>query len=161
MVEASLVNLAELGVLVGGVAIALIQLRNLNKTRQIQLFMQIYSRLDDNEFWENYGKLVWEYEFEGIDDYHEKYGPGTKTGGYAAYMSLSAFFRGIGVLIDKELIDIDVVDELVGVITKRVWEKIRPIAEEHRERFDYSREAKWVEYLANRIMEREQNIKNQ
>ena len=127
------------------------------ETRKAQLFMQIYSRLDDNEFWENYGKMVWEFEYESMDDFLEKYGPGTETGGYAAYMSLTAFFRGIGVLVEKELIDIDVVDELVGVITKRVWEKIKPLARDHRERFDYSREGKWVEYLVNKIVEKDQN----
>ena len=66
------------------------------ETRKAQLYMQIYSRLDDNEFWENYGRLVYEYEYKGMDDFLENYSPGTKTGGYASYMSMNAFFRGIG-----------------------------------------------------------------
>jgi hypothetical protein len=65
MVDASLVvNLAELGVLVVGVVVALQQLNDIKKTReteletrQAQLFSVLMERMDNVEWWKHYVNL--------------------------------------------------------------------------------------------------------
>lgn len=59
-----------------GLMIALIyysmQIRNQNKTRQAQLFMQIYDRWLDPDFLRYYVRS-YKMEYEDLDDFNEKY----------------------------------------------------------------------------------------
>ena len=48
-------------------------LRNQNKTRQTQLFLQFYNRLTDKQFFEEYKNLL-NQEWDDFDDNLEKYG---------------------------------------------------------------------------------------
>jgi hypothetical protein len=70
MVEASIVNLAELGVLVVGVVIALQQLNDIKRTRetetetrQADFLLRQTQLITDNDFQKSWRNVVWDQRF--------------------------------------------------------------------------------------------------
>ena len=113
MVEASLVNLAELGVLTVGVIITLQQLRDIKQTReneletrQAQLFMQVWQQYNSVEYaMQRYE--VYDMQWEDYDDFQRKYlgVPAKEMRPYASYVSIARLFEGLWLLIQEKLID--------------------------------------------------------
>ncbi len=69
------VSLAALGFLVATIYYTL-TIRNQNRTRQAQLFMQIYSVFRTPEFQDSITEIV-SMQWKDYDDFMEKYGPTT------------------------------------------------------------------------------------
>jgi len=157
MVEASLVNLAELGVLIVGVVIALQQLNDLKhtremelETRQAQLFSVLIERMDNVEWWRHYlnirdlpGKTYDEVE-EIIREDPDVYG---------GFMSILAFLNHVGWLVRKGLIDIQVIRETLRIVVIRVHENTRPILDEYEKRTGTSQRYIHLEYLYDALKE--------
>jgi len=157
MVEASLVNLAELGVLVVGVVIALQQLRDIKQTReteletrQAQLFMNIYDKWSNLEI-NRTRRVLEKWEWNNYDDWNEKYGAETNPEAYSQYVFIASWFEGIGVLIKRKLIDPTMVDDLMSLVSLWGWEKFGPIVREYRVRKNRPQYFEFWEYLYNEI----------
>jgi len=95
MVEASLVNIVELGVLVVGVVIALQQLRDIKQTReteletrQAQLFMELYNRYSTKEFRQQALTVRNIYSWTDYEDFMSKYGLENNPDAYSNISSL-------------------------------------------------------------------------
>ncbi|TFH14082.1 hypothetical protein E4H04_10865, partial [Candidatus Bathyarchaeota archaeon] len=78
-------------------------LRNQNKTRQTQLFLQFYNRLTDKQFFTEF-KNTLDQEWTDFDDYLEKYGYGPTL--------FDIYLEGVGLLVKRNQIDISLVDDL-------------------------------------------------
>ena len=113
MVEASLVNLAELGVLVVGVVIALFQLQGIKKTRQAELFMPIYSRFQEKEFSKHLMDFLYNWEWESPEDFMEKYGL-ENLEDLSSFLSIGAFYHSVGALLMNDQIDMKLVNTFKG-----------------------------------------------
>ena len=155
---------ATVGVLVG-VAFAYLEVRTLVRqretdveTRQAQLFMQIYDHYYDEEFLRNHTDIFFNWKWKDYDDFMKKYGPNTNPEAFAKWDSLGTYFRGIGVLVRRKLIDLNLVEELMGTSIRLHWEKSGPIIKELRERLNLPQFGDWVEYLYNEIQRREQRL---
>ncbi|NIO38531.1 hypothetical protein GTO27_12665, partial [Candidatus Bathyarchaeota archaeon] len=85
--------------------------------------------------------------------YEKKYG-------WSEVYQLGIFFEGIGVLLRRKLIDIELVDDLFTAPVKLTWEKVKPIAEELRKR-GLLTAWEWFEYLYNELQKREQALQAQ
>jgi hypothetical protein len=118
------------------------------ETRQAQLFMQIYSQWNSLEMSRQY-ELIMEAEWTDIDDFLLKHYAGTED--RSRFRAVARFFEGIGVLVHRGLIDISFVDDLMSGATMRFWEKISPMMEEWRIRFNWPQSLEWVEYLYNQL----------
>ena len=155
MVEASLVNLAELVVLVVGVVIALQQLNDIKQTRELeletrqaQLFMQIYDRWASKEMTQmEWGFLEWEWD--DWDDYKRKYFSNLEN--RTVRTVLGKYYEGIGVLVKRGLIDPTFVDDLMSSSIMLYWEKYSPVIEEWRDLTGYPQLGEYSEYLYNQI----------
>lgn len=99
---------AAAGVLIG-VVLAVFQLRDFVKTRQTDLIMRLYSHFGSKEIQEAYFAIR-TMEFKDYNEYMKKYGP--PTGPTLAQVCM--FFNGIGVLLQKKLVDAELVDILFG-----------------------------------------------
>lgn len=152
MVEASLVNLVELGVLVVGVIIALQQLRDIKQTRQTELFMSLYNRFSETEYNEKLNEFLTS-EWDSWKDMYKKSGPTTEPKKYSRMMSLLHYFEGIGVLVQRKQIDLDLVADLMSNTTLQVWNKFKPILEEVREVFKRPSSFEGFEYLAEQMIQ--------
>jgi len=62
------------------------------------------------------------------------------------------FFEGVGVLLKRNLIDIAMIDDLLGNSIIMTWEKMGPIEVETRERWDAPRTFDDFEYLYKTLM---------
>ena len=147
--------LAAIGVFVG-VIFAVLQLRDLVKTRQTDLIMRLYSAFVSKEIQEADLKVM-TTEFKDYNDFLKKYGPlATGKPIHLAIRTVSAYFDGVGALLHRKLIDIDLVDELYAVRMR--WEKIKPLVEGLRKHFNEPRLYEWFEYLYNEMQKREQQL---
>lgn len=106
--------LAAIGVLIG-VVLAILELRNITKTRQMELIMSIYSRLSTREFLEAWEKMR-TGEFKDYDGYVKKHG-------LVDLNIVGWVFEGLGFLLHRGFLDIDTVRELMSESTKMTWEK--------------------------------------
>jgi hypothetical protein len=124
MVDLSLIQPASQVAAALGVCIAAIyyvmtlrvqqaNMKNTLETRQAQLFMQIYQRSQETEFTTQYGILM-SREWKDAADFMSKYKVLEPAQDGASLLSLQTYFEGIGVLLMKKMIDIDLVYELMA-----------------------------------------------
>lgn len=136
------------------------------ETRQAQLLMQLYETYRSPEF-----RILMEeilnQEWKDFEGFWDKYGSINNTVAWANWGSVAAFFNGVGVLLKKELIDIDLVEELLSNIAFVLWVRMEPILKGWREtvvrrRFGEQASSKKYEtfsgfdYLVNELKKREQ-----
>jgi len=124
------------------------------ETRQANLFMQIYEHYYDEDFLKRLNEVVFEWSWKDFDDFWQKYGPSTNPEAFAKFDTVGSYFKGIGVLLEKNLIDLDLVDELMGTAIRKFWEKSKSYAKEVRIR-EWPRSLEGVEYLYNELKKRE------
>jgi len=139
---------AAAGVLIG-VVYYVLDMRHQNKVRQTDLVMRLYATCDSLEFLEAWNTIF--FAENGDYDAFLK-----KLGGKRHIVSFVAmFYDEVGVLLHKRLIDIDLVDELLGDSTQLMWEKLKNMLEEARKRY---RPGAYLhfEYLYNEMKKREQ-----
>ena len=151
----SISTIIAAGSVIVGVVFAVLQLRNITKTRQIDMLIRLYS-LWGSEDMQKAGWKVWTLEFEGYDNFDKKYGSVTPV--RMGIFRIGWFFNGIGVLLHKKLANIELVDDLFGYIVEWLWEKMKPIVEGDRKKFGHPEHLKWFEYLNNEMKKREQRL---
>ena len=150
---------AAAGVLVG-VVFAVLELRNLVKQRQTDLIMRLYSTWQSKEFSEATLK-VWNLEFKDYNDFVKKYGPWySETEVYTAFRMVCNFFDGIGILLIRKLVDIEMVARLFTMSTKTTWEKVKPLVEGGRRQPSPGGPLMFedFEYLYDEVKKREQQL---
>jgi len=108
-----------------GVVFTLLEIRHFNKTRKTEIIMKIYERFGSKEIVEAMNK-VGASKFLSFDDYRTKYGLTDIT-------EIAVLFDGIGVLLEQNLIDIEMVDELFGTTVYLLWDRIKPVIQAMRE----------------------------
>jgi hypothetical protein len=149
------VVVAAVGVTVG-VVLAIVELRNIARTRQMELIMSIYSRLSTREFLDSWEKMRTR-EFKDYDGYVKKHG-------LVDLNVVGWVFEGLGFLLHRGFLDIDTVRELISESTKMTWEKVKPMAEGIRKQLsqrklgEYVPIYQWWEYLYNEMKKREQSL---
>lgn len=136
----------------------IITLRNTRKTQQIaletgqaQLFMPLYDRLREIDYAKIVNEILLHWEWKDYDDFQSKYSPDSNLETYSKIYSMLQYFKGIGVMVKRELIDPTLVDDLLSGFIIRCWEKMEPIIRIDRERMNWPQYAEHVEYLYNII----------
>ena len=128
--------------------LAVLQLRNQNRTRQAQLFMQLHDQFYDPEFHRRWMETVYRIQEEDLLDKDGT--PFFLKGEIESIVEINAlccFFEGIGLLVNKELIDISLVAELMSTAIILVWEKVHNLVEQVREILGRPQVYEWFEYL--------------
>ena len=147
---------AALGVLVG-VAIAVVELRNLVKQRQTDLVTRLSRDIAVDERALDAFVDIMEAEFDDYDDFVKRYGKFiSKNQVPMSFMMMGNFYEQIGVLLRNKLIDASLVDQLFPVII--TWEKTKPIVEGMRKEYHDPGFFEWFEYLYNEMKKREQKL---
>ena len=62
-----------------------------------------------------------------------------------------AVFEGLGVLVKRELVNLDIVDDLVAIFCIRLWEKYEQVILEQRKLRDWPNYMIHVEHLYNEL----------
>jgi len=123
-------------------------IRNQIRLRQTDLVMRLYSQFTSLEFQKIWYEVL-KREVKDYYDYEKKYG-------WAEFTVIGIFFEGIGILLRRKLIDIELVDDMFTTPIKWTWEKMKDIALEWRKVRNQPEILEWFEYLYNEMQKREQ-----
>jgi hypothetical protein len=124
-------------------------LRNQNKTRQTQLFMNLYQVYRSKEFVRDTRELT-SWTWTDFEDFRSKYGSRADKEANTLFHSTSNFFDGIGVLVERNELDPKLVAELMSSWIIWFWEKFGDIIVEYRKVSDPNMLRK-VEFLYTKI----------
>jgi len=155
MVKVTLTLVKDIVTIVGviaGLTYYILSVRNQNRTRQAQLFMQIYEKWYDPVFSKNSNELN-ALEWEDYDDWKSKYGPIVNVEAYSKWLSYTRFFQGVGVLLKNGLIDVSLVREMMPTTVLLYYNKYEPILQGQRKENQASIKV-WepVEYLYTELI---------
>lgn len=123
-------------------------LRNSNRTRRAQLFMQIMGQFNTPGMAES-RRYYFDLEMSSLDDYMKMLAD-PEAG--RVFMLFGGYLEGIGVLVRRKLIDVEMVVDFIGGVTKHFWEKFSPVFMEYRERMNAPRLYSEWEYLYNELV---------
>jgi hypothetical protein len=122
------------------------------ETRQAQLFMQVFQRFNEPDFFDKYTHFL-SWKWKDYEDYISKYGQKVNPEAWYSEGSIAAFFNGVGLLLYMDLLDIKLIHGLLYIHIKLFWEKVKPVSYEMRERLQLPQIDEWVEYLYGELME--------
>ena len=142
--------LTGLGIM-GAIIYYTLTLRNTNKTRKTQLFMEVYNKFNDTVEHTQENLAFNRLEFDGFDDFMEKYGPDANPRVFAKLYHSMMFYEGIGLLVKRGLIDIEMVEDFMSGVIMGFWGKYGPILKESARRWNYPTYGEWAEYLYKQI----------
>jgi hypothetical protein len=130
-----------------GVFYHIMTLRNQSKTRQAQLFMQVYSQYTASKYRE-WNEII-QWEWDDYDDFERKYGDLDSRNKWS---SIGGYLEGLGVFVKEGLIPVRLVSLFITNLTRTYWEKFGPLIEEYRVRMNVPRGGSESEYLYKAIM---------
>jgi hypothetical protein len=164
MIELSTVrDLVAIASFIIALSYYILNIRNQGETRQTQLFMQLYDTYSSQEFRVRHSTII-QQKWVDYNDFMEKYGSENNVEAWTSWLSIGAFFNGVGVLVKRGKIDIDIVEELLANAVLIAWVRMEPIILGWREREPkYSGQGKsknylflhGFEYLYNELIKRE------
>jgi hypothetical protein len=93
-------------------------------------------------------------EYKDYDDYMEKYADKPE---HTMLKMLGNYFEGIGILLNRKLVDAEIVHDFWGDIIKSTWEKVRPMISDWRKDSGDVNTFKFWEYLYNQMKKREKD----
>jgi len=118
------------------------------ETRQAQMFMGIYTQITTKEFSSAFWKIMGS-NWSNYEEYRElSKDPEFQNAGQI----VGSYYEGVGVLVREGLLDIRWVALLMCGMTRRFWEKMKPIIEEGRRAMGFPRWMSETEYLYGELM---------
>jgi hypothetical protein len=153
------IMLASASVMAGIVFYAF-QIRHQTRIRKTDLIVRInpWFNISPKELME-YANTVLALEYKDYDDFVQKYG--SLYGGESeanAVRTLLNWADGLGMLLKRNLVDLDIVVDSIGGIAQVFWEKVKPLVEGYRKDTHYQHHYESLEYLYNEIKKRQQQL---
>ena len=140
-------TLQTAGLLVG-IAYYIISLRNQNRARKTQLYLQMINTFSESDYLEALGKLN-DLEWSTAEDFIEDW---RTPEGRKTIRTLGNWYEGLGTLVKENLLDIRVVALLVTGLVIQFWDKFIPVIDEVREALEWPRFYIEAEYLYDQLM---------
>ncbi len=127
---------------VAGVIYYALQIRNQNKMRQTDLTLGLYQRFGCQEFMNSWWNVA-NREEKDYNEYIGKYGA-------VDLLQISVYFEGVGILLHRKLLNIDMAIQLFGEPVITMWERNSSILKEL-----HTDKCYWFEYLYTEMKKRE------
>jgi hypothetical protein len=154
MVDAQTVSIVFAGVSIGIAAIYYaMTLRNANRAREAQMLMAISSNFYGWQFSKSWSEFHFNIQFESPDEFWDKYGPRDNIEDFNKTVTVMQFFESMGLLVKKNLIDIEDLYEFMGGYAILIWNKMWGVIKEYRERIGSNETWRNYEYLVDRFIE--------
>lgn len=128
------------------------------ETRRANLFIQLYQQWCNTEFVNYWMDVRNRWEWKDYDDFRKKYM--LVPSEWTKFLSICGFFESLALMVRMELIDMKTLLSM-GYWSDSVldfWEKIKPIAQETRKRWNKPYFCGWLEWLNNEIKKGEQQL---
>jgi len=136
--------IASAGVL-AGVIYYILEIRHQSKLRQTESLFKLspWFNINAKEMQEAISQTC-SIEYENYDDYLKKYADRPE---HMMLKTIGNYFEGIGILVQRKLVNTDVVRDFWGSIIVSTWEQIEPIISDMRKDSDDPQMFKFWEYL--------------
>ena len=132
-----------------GVIIALLQLRNQNRLRQIDTVMRLYSSFGQESFLRHFERVTsWSY------DTYEAYRENSTPDDQISLMVVSVFFENMGLLLKRRLAPLELLDDLLSGPILLAWPKARPIWVGLRAQYNQPSWGEWFEFFHDAMVKR-------
>lgn len=128
------------------------------ETRQAELFMQLYSKWTSPEFRVGLLKMYQHWSWSDFSEFQAKYGAKTNAEDFVAGVVVPAsFYEGIGVLVERGLIDVTLVNRLLRRNILLFWERLGPVIQGYRKEQEQDEQPIFdsVEYLYHELQKLE------
>jgi hypothetical protein len=129
----------------------ILTVRNQNRTRQTQLFMDLYKTIASKEFQSDLEEMRFVWEYSDYDDFFDKYGVHKTPESHAKYDNACTYYSGVGVLLKNNMIDPLLVYDLLGLGAMYFWDRFESVFLEFRNRNSFPDFMGDYEYLVNRM----------
>ena len=139
-----------------GVIIGVATVRSEAGTRRAQLFLEFHTKAYDKKFVKDLLEVNTHWTWKDAEEFFKKYGPETNPEAFALFVSVGSYFDGMGLLLKRRLIDVNVLPELMATAILAFWEKTRPIAREFGELTRRPRTFDSIEYLYREVRKRDE-----
>ncbi len=121
---------------IGAVVYYVYTLRNQAQMRKTDLIVRLFSTFISKDFQDAEAK-VFGLDFQDYAEFKEKFGPyPSEQPIHIAIRTVASFFEALGILLKRNLIQMDLVQDLFSIRLR--WEKLWPILRALREEFDES-----------------------
>lgn len=155
-----MVDYSTLSIILTGIGIIVaityytLTLRNSNKTREQQIFMNIVQSLNSEENMKTWAELI-NADFTDYDDYMTKYDSSINPEHFGKRGAIWWNYNSVGYLLMDGNVSINLVYQLLGILAVLQWRKWGDIILEIREKEDLPRYFHGFEYLVNEILKYE------
>ena len=132
-----------------GVIIALLQLRNQYRLRQIDTVMRLFLYFGGEEYTRHFNRVTnWKYKTYKV--YRKK----RSDDDHVSLLVVSAFFENLGLLYKRGLAPLDLIDDLASGAILLSWQRVGPIWVGLRAEYGQPQWAEWFEALHDALVER-------
>lgn len=110
-----------------GIAAALfviIQLRHMDKHRDLEISMKLFEWAETDRLRKAFRWVEKDFHFEDFDKYKAEVEENFEVSDYP--YQVEAFFEEVGFLVNKSLVDIDVIVDRLGSYIVSNWKKLQP-----------------------------------
>ena len=133
-------------------------LRNQNRTRQAQLYMQIWERFASEEGTRRAAETR-SYNWTDFEDFEDKYGRENNIDAHAKRLHVWGEHNGVGFLVRKGLIDFELANQIAGGAAMIHWDKFGSIIREYRKDRNNPELYKDWEYFSEKVKQyRKDNV---
>jgi len=141
-----------------GVIVGVATVRSEAGTRRAQLFLEFHNKAYDKQFIRDLLEVNNHWTWKDTEEFFKKYGPETNPEAMALFVSVGSYFDGMGLLLKRKLIDINVIPELMATAIMDFWEKARHMAREFGELTRRPRTFDSIEYLYQEVRRRDEKL---
>jgi hypothetical protein len=146
---------AAVGVVVG-VVYYVLEIRHQDKMKHLDLFMSLYSVWGSRDVLDAHRRFM-TIKIEDYDSFVKEHGPVTDSLQiYTDIDQIGWFFNLMGFLVKEKIVQVKLIDELLGYWVIRNWEAIKPLAYGWRKQYNIPESYHWFEYLYEEMKKRKQ-----
>ena len=145
----NILTLAGPTAVIVGVILALFQLRDLRRMRQMEVVMALFGRFDDDSLQRHLQRLFrWTYKN------YEEFERRARESDWITLYAISAYFENMGLLYKRRLAPIGLLDDIMSGPLTISWRKVAPIWIGYRRKYQRPMMAEWFELLATDMEKR-------
>ena len=142
MVELSVIrDLVAIFGVIAGFSYYVLTVRNNQKnqthaleSRRLSIYMSLRNIFTNYDFMRRYVNVMYDQQWETVDEYYQKYGPTINPDEYTDFGFLFATFQMAGMLLKEQAVTIDVLYDDMGYVVINLYEKYKPVVDSVRER---------------------------
>ena len=102
----------------------IIELRHMDKHKDLEISMKLFEWAETDRLRKAFRWVKKDFQFENIDKYKAEVQENFEVRDYP--YQIEAFFEEVGFLVNKNLVDIDVIVDRLGSYIISNWDKLRP-----------------------------------